>query len=67
MLSLPLNLYKLSGNETETMKEFWDRERNRVIYVRDRFMARGEEEKEYEQAKKADEMNEEQKTEAVYL
>ena len=40
LLSLPQNLYKPSGNEIETMKEFWDREKQRVIYVRDRFLAR---------------------------
>ena len=48
LLSLPINLYKPSSNEKETMKEFWEREKNRVIYVRERFLARQEEEKEYE-------------------
>ena len=37
------------GNESETMQQFWDQEKRRVIYVRDRFEARQEEEaKEYE-------------------
>jgi len=35
-----MNLYKASGNEKETMKKFWEQEKRRVIYVRDRFVQR---------------------------
>ncbi len=44
LLELPHNLYKMNGNETETVLDFWNRERDRVIYVEERFEQRKEEE-----------------------
>ena len=43
----------MNGNEKETMLDFWNRERDRVIYVEDRFEQRKEEEQEEAQARKA--------------
>lgn len=46
LLQLPQNLFKMSPNEKETMAVFWELEKRRTIYVRDRFEARQEESKE---------------------
>jgi len=40
LLQLPQNLFKMSPNEKETMAQFWEQEKKRVIYVRDRFETR---------------------------
>ena len=40
LLQLPQNLYKQSPNEKETMQQFWEQEKRRVVYVRDRFETR---------------------------
>jgi len=51
------------------MEKFWEQERRRVNYVRDRFEARQEESKEENpnQQKNEDEMNEEEKREMQEL
>ena len=59
----------MSPNEKETMAGFWEQEKRRVNYVRDRFEARQEESKEESTntQKNEDEMNEEEKREMQEL
>ena len=63
LLQLPQNLFKMSPNEKETMQQFWEQEKKRVIYVRDRFETRQEEQKDTDQTRKgnSDEMNEDER------
>lgn len=40
LLELPRHLYKTLPNEKESIKGFWERERDQTIYVKDRFEVR---------------------------
>jgi hypothetical protein len=53
LLQLPQNLFKMSPNEKETMQQFWQQEKKRVMYVRERFETRQEEQKDTEMIRSA--------------